>query len=53
MKNRNHDYVPIPPTALVTETAAVKIPSAIVRPVPKRAWESGSHKAHEVAVSNN
>ena len=27
----------MPPTALVTETAGVKIPSAIVRLVPKRA----------------
>ena len=29
---------PIPPTALVTDTAAVRIPSAIVKLVPKRAF---------------
>lgn len=28
---------PMPPTALVTETAAVRTPSAIVKLVPKRA----------------
>ncbi len=31
-------YSPRPPTALVTDTAAVKTPSAIVKPVPKRAY---------------
>ena len=30
---------PMPPTALVTETAAVRMPSAIVKLVPKRAYE--------------
>ena len=30
--------LPIPPTALVTDTAAVRMPSAMVKPVPKRAW---------------
>lgn len=29
----------MPPTALVTETAAVRMPSAIVKLVPKRAYE--------------
>jgi hypothetical protein len=28
----------IPPTALVTETAGVKIPSAMVKPVPNKHW---------------
>jgi hypothetical protein len=32
----------MPPTALVTETAGVKTPSAIVNPVPRRLWYTSS-----------
>lgn len=37
VKKRDTKRIPIPPTALVTDTAAVNTPSAMVRLVPNRA----------------
>lgn len=38
----------IPPTAEVTETAGVKTPSAMVRPVPNNAWTDVGESSREV-----
>jgi hypothetical protein len=43
----------IPPAALVTETAGVRTPSAMVSPVAKRHWMVGLFKARQRATAGD